>query len=49
MIPYWIFLILFSLTCYLWLVSCTPESGVKKNLTRFREWCKERMDLTRFL
>jgi len=49
MIPYWIFLILFVLTCYLWLLSCTPESPVKKNLTRFKAWCKERMDLHRFL
>jgi hypothetical protein len=49
MIPYWIFLILFVLTVYLWLVSCTPESPVKKNLLKFKDWCRERINWNRFL
>jgi hypothetical protein len=42
MIPFWIFGILFMITLYLYFISCTPESALKKNLVKFKTWCRDR-------
>jgi len=42
MIPFWIFGVLLIPTLFLYYISCTPESPVKKNFLKFKTWCRDR-------
>ncbi|HEY0433316.1 MAG TPA: hypothetical protein VGC95_05560 [Chitinophagaceae bacterium] len=42
MIPFWIFGLLTVVTIYLYFVSCPLESPVRKHVTRFKSWCRDR-------
>jgi len=41
-IPFWIFGLLTIFTFYLYYISCTPESPVKRHVVKFKTWCKDR-------
>jgi hypothetical protein len=42
MIPFWIFGLLTIFTFYLYYISCTPQSPVKRHVGKFKTWCKDR-------